>query len=101
VTTSLTVRAGQQPVWLCFEPWATEYTVAPGTAAVIRFPDDPPAELTHHIEGITFLSFGRHPDIWSEDGRPIEVYSDTAPKTPAISMSALRFVMEAVPPSRP
>lgn len=99
--TSLTVRADEQPVWLCFEPWASEYTVAPGDAVVVKFPDGPPAELTHHFEGITFLSFGRHPDIWSEDGEPLEIYSDSMPETPEVSLTALRFIMKAAPPPRP
>lgn len=81
MTTSLTVRADEQPVWLCFEPWASE--------------------LTHHVEGITFLSFGRHPDIWSEDGEPLDIYSDSMPETPEGPMSVFRFIMKAVPPPRP
>jgi hypothetical protein len=100
VTTSLTVRANEQPVWLCFEPWASEYTVAPGGAVVVKFLDGPPVELTHYPEGITFLSFGRHPDIWGEDGEPVEIYSDSMPETPEGSMTALRFIMNAAPPPR-
>jgi hypothetical protein len=68
--------------------WATEYTVPPGTAVVIHFNNETPVELTHHGNGITFMSFGRHPDIWSEDSRPLEIFSDTMPRTPDVAVAS-------------
>ncbi|GAA4528066.1 hypothetical protein [Amycolatopsis samaneae] len=100
MTTELTIRAERRSLWLCFEPWANEYTVPPHTAVVVRFPGLP-VELTHHPDGITFLSFGRHPDIWSQDGRPLEIFSNHMPETPPdVAEEAVRRVIGAVPPIR-
>lgn len=97
--TTLTVPAGDLPVWLCFEPWATEYTVAPNTTVVIKFDAGTEVELTSHVEGITFMSLGRHPDIWSAGGEPLEIYSETMPETPAgISGELFGWIRTAVPP---
>ncbi len=97
--TTLVVHADQRPVWLCFEPWASEYTVPVGTTVVVRF--DSSIELTHHPDGIVFMSFGRHPDICRPDGEPLEIFSDTMPPTPSVSVELMRFVMAAVPPVPP
>jgi hypothetical protein len=99
VTTNLTIRTGTRSLWLCFEPWANEYTVPPDTAVVIHFPTEA-FELTHHPDGITFMSFGRHPDIWTEDGNPLEIFSDTMPETPDVPEAAVRHVIAATPPIR-
>jgi hypothetical protein len=102
MTTALTLRAGPQPLWLCFEPWATEYTVAPNTAVVIKFDRQTPIELAHHPNGITFISFGCHPDIWSADGEPVEIFSEFMPETPSgLGAEAFRPIMTAVPPTPP
>jgi hypothetical protein len=100
VTTELTIRTEQRSLWLCFEPWANEYTVPPHTAVVIHFPSAP-LELTHHPDGIIFISFGRHPDIWSHDGQPLEIFSDVMPETPpGVAEDAVGFIIDAVPPIR-
>jgi hypothetical protein len=99
MTTELTVRTEERSLWLCFEPWANEYTVAPHTAVVVRFPS-PQVELTHHPDGIVFLSFGRHPDIWSQDGQPLEIFSDVMPETPGALAAAFRRIISIVPPIR-
>ena len=98
MTTELTIRAGQTPVWLCFEPWATEYTVGPGMTVVVRFNNRSPVEMTHHVQGITFMSLSRHPDIWDADGTPLEIFSDVMPEVPDVSIAAIRNIMAAVPP---
>ena len=101
VTTTLTVRTEQSSLWLCFEPWANEYTVPPHTAVVIHFAE-PPFELTHRPDGIIFLSLGRHPDVWSEDGQPLEIFSDYMPETPPIAAAeaVVRRIVDAIPPIR-
>ena len=100
MTTELTIRTEQRSLWLCFEPWANEYTVPPHTVVVVHFPS-PPIELTHQHDGIIFMSFGRHPDIRSQDGQPVEIFSDIMPETPpGIAESAFRSVISAVPPIR-
>lgn len=99
MTTRLTIRTGERSLWLCFEPWATEHTVPPGTAVVIHFPTET-FELTHHPDGITFMSLGRHPDIWSEDGKPLDILSDTMPETPDVSAAVFRSFIAAAPPIR-
>lgn len=101
MSTNLVVRADQQSLWLCFEPWATEYTALPGTTVVIRFNNETPVEIVHHNEGMTFFTLGRHPDLYDEDGAPVEIYSEYLPETPSgIPMDLIRYVMEAVPPIR-
>jgi hypothetical protein len=97
---TLTIRALEQPLWLCFEPWATEYTVPLGRTAVVRFPRDIAIEVNHHADGITFMTSGCHPDVYSETGDPLLVYSDTMPETPADMMEKFRVIMAAVPPVR-
>ncbi|GAB3911829.1 hypothetical protein GCM10029964_118560 [Kibdelosporangium lantanae] len=79
--TTLTVRAEQHALWLCFEPWANEYTIPRGTTVVIHFNNESTVETTHHAVGITFFTLGRHPDIWSEDDQPLEIFSDYMPRT--------------------
>jgi hypothetical protein len=98
MTTTLVLRAEQNPLWLCFEPWATEHTVAPNTAVVLKFDSPTPVEFTHHGHGMTFVSFGKHPDILAEDGQPIEIYSDTMPEAPTELAEGFRMIMDVVPP---
>jgi hypothetical protein len=94
--TTLLIRSEQNPLWLCFEPWATEHTVPPNTAVVLKF--DGAVEFTHHTYGITFVSFGKHPDILAENGDPIEIYSDTMPEALAELAEGFRTIMSIVPP---
>ncbi|CRK60389.1 hypothetical protein [Alloactinosynnema sp. L-07] len=68
---------------------------------VIHFNNESDVEVTHHVEGMTFLTFGRHPDLWSVDGHPVEIFSDTMPRTPDASPELARWIMEVVPPVRP
>ncbi|ALG14147.1 hypothetical protein [Kibdelosporangium phytohabitans] len=98
--TTLTVRADRQPLWLCFEPWANEYTVPADTTVVIHFDDKLPIEVTHHPDGMTFFSGGKHPDIYAEDGSPLEILSDVMPEPPGVALDALRAVIAATPPRR-
>ncbi|TWP46481.1 hypothetical protein FKR81_35545 [Lentzea tibetensis] len=101
MSTNLVLRADQQSLWLCFEPWATEYTALPGTTIVIRFHNETPVEVAHHRDGMTFFTLGRHPDLYAEDGTPVEIYSEYLPETPkGVPISGFRFIMEAVPPVR-
>jgi hypothetical protein len=99
MTTKLTIRTNDRSLWLCFEPWATEHTVPPDTAIVIHFPTET-YELTHHPDGITFLSFGQHPDLWTEDDTPVEIYSAFMPETPNVPVESFRNIMTWVPPVR-
>jgi hypothetical protein len=102
MTTTFTMRSDENPLWLCFEPWGTEHTFAAGTAVVLKFDDLAPVELTHHDVGITFVSLGRHPDIFSENGEPLEIYSDTMPEIPGdLPLEGFRFIMDLMPPIRP
>lgn len=98
---NLVVRAEQQSLWLCFEPWANEYTLLPGSAVVIRFGGDVPVEVVHHRDGMTFFSLGPHPDLYAEDGTAVEIYSEYMPEFPVdLPIAALKHVMEVVPPIR-
>jgi hypothetical protein len=98
---NLVVRAEQQSLWLCFEPWATEYTLLPGTTVVVRFGDEIPLEVTHHSDGMTFFSLGPHPDLYAEDGTAVEIFSEHLPETPPeLSAEMFRTVMELMPPIR-
>lgn len=100
---NLLVRAEHQALWLCFESWATQYTLLPGTAVLVRFPPDKPVEVVHHHDGMTFFSMGPHPDLYAEDGTPMEIYSAYMPEFPAEleqHMDVLRHVVEIVPPIR-
>lgn len=98
---NLVVRAEHQSLWLCFEPWANQYTLLPGTAVLVRFPPDTPVEVTHHRDGMTFFSLGAHPDLYAEDGSAVEIYSEYMPVFGEdMPIAALRHVMEAVPPIR-
>ncbi|MBP2325506.1 hypothetical protein JOF56_005891 [Kibdelosporangium banguiense] len=96
--TTLLLRTEQNPLWLCFEPWGTEHTIAPNTAVLLEFYSPTPVELTHHTDGITFVSFGRHPDIRAENGDPVEIYSDTMPESPIELAEGFRMIMGIVPP---
>lgn len=98
---NLVVRAEQQPLWLCFEPWANQYTLLPGTSIVVRFPDDVLVEVVHHRDGMTFFNVGAHPDLYGEDGTAVEIYSEYMPVFPAdMPLEAVRYVMEVIPPIR-
>ncbi len=100
--TTLTFRAGPRPLPLCFEPWATEFTVEPQTAVLIEFDSEvAPVEVAHHPDGVTFLSFGRHPDVFGEEGEPLQILSDTMPETPSeVPIDAFRAIMALVAPPR-
>lgn len=79
----LTVRTQDQPLWLCFQPWASEYTVPPQTGVIVEFHGDPSElELMHHSDGITFFCLGRHPDVWSEAGEALLIFSAAMPPAP-------------------
>jgi hypothetical protein len=98
---NLLVRAEHQSLWLCFEPWANQYTLLPGTSVVVRFPDEAAVEVVHHRDGMTFFSLGEHPDLYGEDGSAVEIYSEYMPIFGAdLPIAALRRVMEVVPPIR-
>lgn len=98
---NLTVRAEQQSLWLCFEPWATEHTLLPGAAVVIRFGDGIPVEITHQRDGMIFFSLGAHPDLYAEDGSALEIYSEWMPDTPTeLSAEMFRTVLGLMPPIR-
>jgi hypothetical protein len=92
------LRAEQNPLWLCLEPWGTEHTVPPNTAVVLVFDNPTPVEFTHHSDGITFVSFGKHPDILTEGGEPIEIYSDSMPEASLAMAEGFRMIMGIVPP---
>jgi hypothetical protein len=100
----LTVRSQDEPLWLCFEPWANEYTVPPQTGVVIEFDvEQGGVELMHHADGITFFSLGRHPDVWGEDGEALLILSTVMPPTPdglSDPDAVFKQVMQAVPPIR-
>jgi len=99
--TRLRVRAGGEPLWLCFEPWATDYTIAADTCVVIEFDSEQaPVEITHQNDGMVFFSLGRHPDIWSDDGLPLLVWGDDMPRTPDVAVPAIRNVISLIPPIR-
>ncbi|MEU7603835.1 hypothetical protein [Streptomyces sp. NPDC041003] len=77
------IVAQEEPLRLCFEPWANEYTVPPGLSVIVEFGDDGrPVEVVHEADGIIFHSGGLHPDVWSLDGEPLFVLSDTMPVSP-------------------
>lgn len=98
---NLVVRAEEQSLWLCFEPWATEYTLLPGAAVVVRFGDEIPVEVVHHRDGMTFFSMGPHPDLYAEDGTALEIYSEYLPPTPPeLSAEMFRAVVDLMPPIR-
>lgn len=98
----LTIRAGEEDVWLCFEPWATEHTVPARSSVVVDFGGTRSiVEMEHHPEGITFFSNGLHPDLRGEDGSDILVLSDVMPPTPDVSEQAFRNIMSIVAPIRP
>ena len=98
----MTIRARERDVWLCFEPWATEHTVAAGSSVVLEFVGPLGIlEMEHHPEGVTFLSSGLHPDLRNEDGSDVLILSNVMPPTPDVSEQALRNVMSIVPPVRP
>jgi hypothetical protein len=97
----LRISAGDEPLWLCFEPWADEFTVPAGTCVVIDFPSLGEVELAHRPDGIVFFTMGAHPDVWSLDGDPLYVVSHEAPHTPTGTPEAVvRHIMAAVPPIR-
>ncbi|MDX8035582.1 hypothetical protein SK803_35715 [Lentzea sp. BCCO 10_0856] len=98
---NLVVRAEQQSLWLCFEPWANQYTLLPGASIVVRFDDDVSVEVVHHRDGMTFFNVGAHPDLYAEDGTAVEIYSEYMPVFPAdLPLEVLRHVMEVIPPVR-
>jgi hypothetical protein len=98
---NITVRAEKQALWLCFEPWATEYTLLPGAAVVVRFGEGVSAEVTHHNDGMTFFNIGPHPDLYAEDGTALEIYSEYLPATPPeLSAELYRAMLELMPPIR-
>jgi hypothetical protein len=103
--TPLKISTAEEPLWLCFEPWANEYTVPSGTTIVIVFDtEQAPVEVMHHADGITFFSLGRHPDIYSDDGCPLEILSETMPSTPTDLSSdpaaVFKTIMSLAPPVR-
>jgi hypothetical protein len=103
--TPLRISAGDEPLWLCFEPWATGYTVPAQTTVVVMFDtDQTPVEMVHRPDGVTFFSLGTHPDVWSATGQPLELFSEVMPVTPSdLSTDAgslFKLVMSAVPPMR-
>ncbi|MFD4643575.1 hypothetical protein ACFWN2_40140 [Lentzea sp. NPDC058436] len=98
---NLLVRAEQQSLWLCFEPWANQYTLLPGNTVLVRFPPDTQVEVVHHRDGMTFFNLGPHPDLYAEDGSAVEIYSEYMPVFGAdLPIDVLRHVMEVVPPIR-
>lgn len=100
---NLVVRAEQQSLWLCFEPWANQYTLLPGTAVLVRFPPDKQVEVVHHHDGMTFYSAGPHPDLYAEDGTAVEIYSEYMPEFPPEleqHMDTLRQIFEITQPIR-
>lgn len=98
---NLVVRAEEQSLWLCFEPWASEYTLLPGAAVVVRFSDEIAPEITHHRDGMTFFSVGAHPDLYAEDGTAIEIYSEWLPPWPAeLTVEMTRAVIQIMPAIR-
>ncbi|MDX8144845.1 hypothetical protein SK854_22230 [Lentzea sp. BCCO 10_0061] len=98
---NLVVRAEHQSLWLCFEPWANQHTLLPGTSVVVRFPPDTEVEVVHHRDGMTFFNVGAHPDLYEEDGTALEIYSEYMPVFPAdLPIAGLRLIMEIVPPIR-
>ena len=98
---NLVVRAEQQSLWLCFEPWGSEYTLLPGAAVVIKFGGDIHPEVTHHRDGLIFFSLGPHPDLYAEDGTAIEIYSEWLPPWPAeLPVDITRAALEIMPPVR-
>jgi hypothetical protein len=98
---NLVVRAEHQSLWLCFEPWANQHALLPGTSVVVRFPDEAAVEVVHHRDGMTFFNVGPHPDLYAEDGTALEIYSEYMPAFPAdLPIEALRLVMDIVPPIR-
>ncbi|MFJ5988853.1 hypothetical protein [Lentzea sp. NPDC092896] len=98
---NLVVRAEHQSLWLCFEPWANQHTLLPGTSVVVRFPDEVAVEVVHHHDGMTFFNVGPHPDLYAEDGTALEIYSEYMPPFPThLPLDALKLVMDIIPPIR-
>ncbi|MFV2179836.1 hypothetical protein ACFHW2_28470 [Actinomadura sp. LOL_016] len=100
---ALRLSAGEdRPLWLCFEPWANEYTLEPGMNAVICFPTTE-IEMTHVEGGIVFFTMGVHPDVWGANGEELLIWSDDMPPTPDTpnAEAITRLAMAAVPPRPP
>ncbi|MFD0899246.1 hypothetical protein [Actinomadura sediminis] len=91
-----------RPLWLCFEPWANEYTLEPGMEAVICFPTTE-IEMTHVEAGIVFFTMGAHPDVWGATGEELLIWSDDMPPTPGTpnAEAITRLAMASVPPRPP
>jgi hypothetical protein len=73
-TMRLVVSGQDNPVTLTFEFWADQYVLPADTTVLIEFDDiDPPIEVVHAADGITFFSSGRFPRLWTPDGEEIEI----------------------------
>jgi len=84
--TRLLIVADEKPLLLCFEFWASEYTVAAGSGVIVRFDDKgPPIEVVHGPDGITFFSSGAHPEIWTRNGEPLPELNGSMPMSSAMT----------------